>query len=77
MAAYSHADLPFERLVEVINPARSLSRHPLFQVMLAYQSEAGCGRLPEFAGLSAERCGGGDGEREVRPVGERVGASRR
>ncbi|MFI6339594.1 amino acid adenylation domain-containing protein [Streptomyces sp. NPDC050535] len=50
LAAYDNQDMPFERLVELLNPDRSTAYNPFFQVMLAWQPA-----VPEmeFPGLDA------------------------
>ncbi|MDN7742130.1 amino acid adenylation domain-containing protein [Burkholderia gladioli] len=41
LAAQDHQDLPFEQVVEIVNPPRNLGHAPLFQVMFAWQSRQG------------------------------------
>ena len=60
LAAYEHQDVPFEVLVERLNPTRSLTHHPLVQVALAWQNFPGQDNDPA-AGL-------GLGDLQVTPL---------
>ena len=50
--AFDHDDVPFERLVEAVNPDRELGRHPLFQTMLTVDNEVPA--VPQLPGVRVE-----------------------
>ncbi|MDP9616462.1 non-ribosomal peptide synthetase [Streptomyces demainii] len=60
LEAYVHQDIPFDRLVEVLNPARSLSRHPLFQVSMVLQNAPDGEMWMPGLSVMPERVGTGD-----------------
>ena len=58
LGAYAHQDLPFEKLVEELEPERDMSRSPLFQVVFALHNTTE--ETLELPGLDAREVGVGD-----------------
>ncbi|WP_341528317.1 amino acid adenylation domain-containing protein [Nostoc sp. UHCC 0302] len=52
--AYAHQDIPFEYLVEQLQPERSLSHNPLFQVMMVLQNTQEAGKNINLPGLEIQ-----------------------
>ncbi|HEU0301047.1 MAG TPA: condensation domain-containing protein, partial [Longimicrobium sp.] len=83
LEAYARQHLPFEKLVEEVQPERSLTHSPVFQAFFNLLNDGEA--LPELAGMRAERFGLGDVEAKYdlslgaveRPEGLTIGLSYR
>jgi amino acid adenylation domain-containing protein len=77
LEAQQNQDIPFDRVVEIARPARSLSHNPLFQVMFEWQQGDGEGRLA-LPGLEVDRVESAhvvaqfDLSLSLRDIGERI-----
>ena len=75
LEAYAHQDLPFEKLVEEINPVRDTSRSPLFQVMFAVQEADAHSPTANYRYVGLRKEGGGPTKRPS-AEGQAFGANR-
>ena len=58
LGAYAHQDLPFEKLVEHLQPERDLSRNPLVQVLFVFQNTPHQTLVLKDLNVSSSRIGG-------------------
>src|SRR2546423_12986367 len=59
LGAYANQDVPFERLVEELQPERSLTQPPIFQVMFIFQNSPAAYEGPKRLTFADERISGG------------------